>query len=632
MDRAAAEVAERLEGVALAAGGVASAAAPADREGAVALAAGQAVAVVELVADRVVADQAAAEAVVFPVVARRAVAHGAVGRQRVGLRAVVAAGAFQAVAGQGVERPADSVEAPRAVDSPEVEYRLAVRLAESGEVVRAGDLAAACRAEELLEREEAGREGALRLVVARWVEVVLVERNVLTGLHFRRAAGDVGRWAMACGPRQRGVTLLELMLALALSVLVLGAIGMAINLYFKMLDVRRTNVEEAQAMRAVVRRITDDLRAMVNPNPPDLSGLEVAFQNAMAAVQAQANSALGGGGMMVVGGGLGGGGAGGFGGGGGSGGGAGGAPQGGGPGGRQGGGGGQGGGPGGGAGNIAQGQGGLAPGGGAPGGGGGQGGGQGGQAGGGAAGGGAGGGRGGGSGMSGGGALVMTGGSAGAGTSPAGTDAAAASSTSTAAPTVQLIGTSTELRFDISRLPRIDQYEGMMTASGEKSSTDLPSDVKTVIYYLRSDGTSGGSSSTYSEVSTTGYGRGLMRGEMDRAVVLWAEANGDTQALYASAQMLAEEVVGLSFEYFDGTDWYTEWDSTSYGSLPRAIRIWLAIQPTYALNEQGLAASLSGKPPPQQEVYFVVTLPGAMLGPPSTSGESTASATTGGSP
>ena len=34
-----------------------------------------------------------------------------------------------------------------------------------------------------------------------------------------------------------GVTLLELLLALALSVVVLSAIGMAINLYFKMLDV-----------------------------------------------------------------------------------------------------------------------------------------------------------------------------------------------------------------------------------------------------------------------------------------------------------------------------------------------------------------------------------------------------------
>lgn len=247
--------------------------------------------------------------------------------------------------------------------------------------------------------------------------------------------------------------------------------------------------------------------------------------------------------------------------------------------------------------------------------------------------------------MSGGGVLVATGSSGMAGGSSTATDAAATgSSTTSTAPTVQLIGTSTELRFDITRLPRPDEYQGIMTASGEQSSTDLPSDVKTVIYYLRSDGTTSGSSAANSAVSTTGYGRGLMRGEMDRAVVLWAEANGDTQALYDSAQMLAEEVVGLWFEYFDGTDWYTEWDSTSYGSLPRAIRIWLAIQPTYALNEQDLAKSVAGQSAPQQEVYFVVTLPSAPLVPPSgtsdastgtptgASGTSGASSPTGGSP
>lgn len=442
----------------------------------------------------------------------------------------------------------------------------------------------------------------------------MVERDVSASRAYPRPA-------VPQASQPRGVTLLELMLALALSVLVLAAISMAIDLYFKMLDVRRTNVEEAQAMRAVVRKITEDLRAMVNPNPPDLSGLEVAFQNAMAAVQAQANAALGTGGVAVVGGG-------GFGGGGATG-------SGGGPGGGQ---GGQGGGPGGGQAGGGQGggpsagtSGGQSPGGQSQGGGAASGGG---QAGGGPAGGGGGSGnQGRGGGTAGGGALVVTGGSGtsgNAGATTAGTDPAAGTSTTSTAPIVQLIGTSTELRLDISRLPRIDQYEGIVTASGESSGTDLPSDVKTVIYYLRSDGTSSGSSSTNSDVSTTGYGRGLMRGEMDRAVALWAETNGDTQALYASAQMFAEEVVGLSFEYFDGTEWYTEWDSNTYGALPRAIRVWLAVQPTYAFDEKGLAQSVAGKPPPQQEVYFVVTLPSAPLVPPTPASET--SAAPGGSP
>src|SRR6185369_16469811 len=92
---------------------------------------------------------------------------------------------------------------------------------------------------------------------------------------------------------RRGVTLLELILALALSVLVLSAVGMAISLYFKMLDVRRTSMEEMQVVRVVTQRMTNDLRMMVQPNQPDLSGLETAMNNAMQAVTQQVAAAAG---------------------------------------------------------------------------------------------------------------------------------------------------------------------------------------------------------------------------------------------------------------------------------------------------------------------------------------------------
>ena len=43
--------------------------------------------------------------------------------------------------------------------------------------------------------------------------------------------------------KRSGVTLLELLLALALTVIVMAAIGMAINLHMKTLHSRRPNVE-----------------------------------------------------------------------------------------------------------------------------------------------------------------------------------------------------------------------------------------------------------------------------------------------------------------------------------------------------------------------------------------------------
>ena len=65
------------------------------------------------------------------------------------------------------------------------------------------------------------------------------------------------------GRRRRGFTLLELLLALGLSVLLLSAIGMAIDLHLRLLQSGRAEVEQAQLARAVLRKIADDLRSAV---------------------------------------------------------------------------------------------------------------------------------------------------------------------------------------------------------------------------------------------------------------------------------------------------------------------------------------------------------------------------------
>jgi len=480
---------------------------------------------------------------------------------------------------------------------------------------------------------------------------------------------------------------------MSLSVMLLMAMGMAINLYFRMLEVRRTNVEEAQIARAAMKLIADDLRTQVAPFKLDLSGLEAVVQNAATAA---ANSAAGGGGAAMLAGG-GGGGGGGFGGGGGGGGGGNGGRGGqggdgagrGGQGGDDGGGrGGQGGndggrggdgnnngdrgGPPGGGGDNNQtrggnqqgnqsgpqggnqggpttsgskgqkggGGGGGFAGGGGQGGGGQNGGGQ--QGRGGQQGGNRGGGFGGG--MVGGGGMVVPTGQSGqsgqqAGASGTSTDPNAAATTAeTAEPTnvVNLYGTSSELRLDISRLPRAEQYQGMMEAdaSGELSPTDLPSDIKTVIYFLLSDESADAAASTLNVSSgsvvpsATNRGRGLMRTELDRAVTLWSEANGQLDSAYEGGKLLAPEIVGLWFRYHDGSSWSEEWDSKTAGGLPRAVEITMTLKPTYAMNDAGLAAqaaqatqiSPTGETtsPLEQEFRLVVNLPSAPLVPDTT--------------
>jgi hypothetical protein len=156
-----------------------------------------------------------------------------------------------------------------------------------------------------------------------------------------------------------------------------------------------------------------------------------------------------------------------------------------------------------------------------------------------------------------------------------------------------------------------------MTQGGEFAATDLPSDVKTIVYFIRSEQ----SAHAYAEdpralggeASTDGYGRGLMRAEMDRAVTIYSDGDSSGALAYSRAQLLANEVVGLGFEYYDGLEWLTEWDSTSSSSLPRAIRVWLSVKPTYGMSEQELADANKGKEVPTTDFYFVISVPTSPL-------------------
>jgi hypothetical protein len=58
-------------------------------------------------------------------------------------------------------------------------------------------------------------------------------------------------------------TLLEVILALSLVVVVLGLVGLAVDIHLRLGDKGRTEVEEAQVARAVLHRIADDLRGAV---------------------------------------------------------------------------------------------------------------------------------------------------------------------------------------------------------------------------------------------------------------------------------------------------------------------------------------------------------------------------------
>lgn len=356
---------------------------------------------------------------------------------------------------------------------------------------------------------------------------------------------------------RRGLTLLELILALSLSVLVLMSIGMAIDLHYRMLDVRRTNVEESQLARAALRHMADDLRSAVQYVPPDLTGLDAMSENMSGALSSMAAAASG---LSGQPGGLGGVG--------------------------QSGSGGQ---AGTGQGDTGQTQQSSE--------------GQSGQS---------------GSGSTAGGGQTAARGGTGSTTGNASTSAAGGiSSTSaegetetetTTTSAVKLYGSATELRLDVSRLPRVDQYQAVMNDS--LGAVEIPSDVKTVVYFVR-DADSFGSP----EPSLDGTGQGLMRSEIDRAAASYAESGGDITSLYASGKLVADEVTGLAFQYWDGVEWLPEWNSDDSGGLPLAVEIVMTIQPTRAMTEEEIAdVGLASKtvPPAEQTYRLVVHLPTAI--------------------
>ena len=53
---------------------------------------------------------------------------------------------------------------------------------------------------------------------------------------------------------------------------------------------------------------------------------------------------------------------------------------------------------------------------------------------------------------------------------------------------------------------------------------------------------------------------------------------GDLELQVAATKMLAEEVGQLSFQYFDGAEYLTEWDSTAQNMMPLAIVVELTLR------------------------------------------------------
>jgi len=180
-----------------------------------------------------------------------------------------------------------------------------------------------------------------------------------------------------------------------------------------------------------------------------------------------------------------------------------------------------------------------------------------------------------------------------------------------------LYGTYDEIQVDISRLPRADEYQRLFQDERTDKLRDMVSEVKTVAYYVRDDNTIGSTTGYASEEREAG---GLFRRELDRRATVWAAEAGNVTSLDETAELIAPEVMALQFRYFDGIQWYDEWDSETYGGLPAAVEITIAISSASSdgSGATGLTASnASGDAFGEDQTYrLLVRLPTAEVTSP----------------
>jgi hypothetical protein len=136
-----------------------------------------------------------------------------------------------------------------------------------------------------------------------------------------------------------------------------------------------------------------------------------------------------------------------------------------------------------------------------------------------------------------------------------------------------LYGNTNELEIDVSRMPRADQINIAANQSDNSANTGQLSDVKNVVYYLLGNSTSGLSGVAGGSASTGG----LVRRELDRATALFSSQQGNLSQTDSNPAPFAPEVEAIQFQYYDGSQWLDEWDSSTEGGLPLAVEITIFI-------------------------------------------------------
>lgn len=151
-----------------------------------------------------------------------------------------------------------------------------------------------------------------------------------------------------------------------------------------------------------------------------------------------------------------------------------------------------------------------------------------------------------------------------------------------------LVGTATDLQLFVSRPDKSLSY----VASQDLTSTSQRSSDLMIIRYLMAQSGGGGLASAIADKESIGTDSGpigIAKLEGDLFGLSTAVETSEESPQLAASKLLAKEVSGLQFRYYDGLTWQESWDSNALNEMPKAIEITLTLR-----NQEDAGETFSG--------------------------------------
>ena len=140
-----------------------------------------------------------------------------------------------------------------------------------------------------------------------------------------------------------------------------------------------------------------------------------------------------------------------------------------------------------------------------------------------------------------------------------------------------LVGTATDLQLFVSRPEKSLAY----VASQDLTSTSQRTSDLMIIRYLMAQSGGGGLASAIADKESIGTKSGpvgIAKLEGDLFGLSTAVETSEESPQLAASKLLAQEVSGLQFRYYDGLSWQESWDSNALNEMPKAIEITLTLR------------------------------------------------------